>query len=129
LTATIRMRQAPGFFWSLVSAVLGVVAGMLLLISPRGILSLTLILILFFLIEGIASIMYALNHKRALSGQWGLMMASGILDLALAAAVLVGLPHSAKWALGLLVGINLIFGGLALAAMALRARAVNSGSA
>ena len=37
------------------------------------------------------------------------------------ALVLFGLPGSAKWALGLLVGVNLIFGGVALAAMALHA--------
>jgi uncharacterized membrane protein HdeD (DUF308 family) len=47
---------------------------------------------------------------------------SGIIDLVLAAIIFFGLPETALWALGLLVGINLLFGGSALIAMALAAR-------
>ncbi len=123
LIATYRMRRAPGFWWSLVSAVLGIAAGVVLLGWPlSGVLSLTLVLIVFFLIEGVASIMFALEHKRELSGRWGWMLASGIVDLVLGAMVLAGLPSTAVWAIGLLVGINMVFGGAALIAMALHAR-------
>jgi uncharacterized membrane protein HdeD (DUF308 family) len=129
LATTILRREVPGFFWSLVSAILGIVAGILLLLSPTQVLSLTVILILFFLIEGVASIMFALDHKREQVGQWGWMLVSGIIDLNLAAVVLFGLPGSAKWALGLLVGVNLISGGVALVATAVHARAISSGPA
>jgi uncharacterized membrane protein HdeD (DUF308 family) len=123
LIATFWARQAPGFWWSLVSAVLAIAAGLVLLTSPAsGALSLTLILIVFFVIEGVASVMYALEHRQQLSGHWGWMLASGIVDLILAAMVFAGLPGSATWAIGLLVGINMIFGGSALIAMALAAR-------
>jgi uncharacterized membrane protein HdeD (DUF308 family) len=123
LITTFRMRQAPGFWWSLVSAILGITAGIVLLLWPlSGVLSLTLILIVFFVIEGVASIMFALEHKRKLSGQWGWMLVSGIVDIILATIILTGLPGTAVWALGLLVGINMIFGGSALVAMALHAR-------
>ena len=123
LITTFWMRNAPGFWWSLLSAVIGIAAGVVLLVWPlSGVLSLTLVLIVFFTIEGIASIMYALDHKRELSGRWGFMLASGIIDLALAVIILTGLPGSAAWAIGLLVGINLVFGGAALIAMALHAR-------
>ena len=47
LITTFWMRQAPGFSWSLVSAILGITAGILLLLSPKGVLSLTLILTVF----------------------------------------------------------------------------------
>jgi uncharacterized membrane protein HdeD (DUF308 family) len=123
LITTIWMRQAPGFWWSLLSAFLGIAAGIALIGWPvRGVLSLTLILIVFFVIEGVASIMFALEHKRELSGRWGWMLWSGIVDLILAAIIFAGLPGTAAWALGLLVGINLVFGGAALVAMALHAR-------
>jgi len=123
LITTFWMRDAPGFWWSLLSGVLGIAAGIVLLVWPlSGVLSLTLVLIVFFSIEGIASVMYALEHKRELSGRWGFMLASGIIDLIIAAIILFGLPGSAAWALGLLVGINLAFGGAALIAMALHAR-------
>ena len=46
--------------------------------------SLTLVLVAFFIIEGVASIMFALDHKRELSGRWGWMLVSGIVDLVLA---------------------------------------------
>ncbi len=123
LITTSRMRRAPGFWWSLVSAALGIAAGIVLLGWPlTGVLSLTLVLIVFFLIEGVASIMFALEHKRELSGRWGWMLASGIVDLVLGAMVLAGLPSTAVWAIGLLVGINMVFGGAALIAMALHSR-------
>ena len=123
LITTFWMRSAPGFWWSLISAALGIVVGLLLLARPLGgALSLTLLLIAFFIVEGAVSIMFALDHKRELSGQWGWMLVSGIIDLALAMMIFAGLPSTAAWALGLLVGINMIFGGAAMIAMALHAR-------
>jgi uncharacterized membrane protein HdeD (DUF308 family) len=130
LITTFRMRQAPGFAWSLVSAILGIAAGIVLLLWPlTGILSLTFVLIAYFVLEGVASIMFALEHKQELSGRWGWMLASGIVDLFLAAIILLGLPGTAAWALGLLVGINMVFGGSALIAMALHARDIDPRSA
>jgi uncharacterized membrane protein HdeD (DUF308 family) len=123
LVMTFMMRHAPGFWWSLFSAVLAIAAGAVLIGWPvSGALSLTLILIAFFILEGIATIMYALEHKRELSGRWGLLLASGIVDLALAAIIFAGLPGTAAWAIGLLVGINMLFGGAALIGLALHAR-------
>ena len=123
LVTTFMARHAPGFWWSLISAVLAIAAGLVLLARPVvGAVSLTLLLIVFFVIEGVASIMYALEHKRELSGRWGWMLTSGIIDLILAAIIFAGLPGTAAWALGLLVGINMLFGGGALVGMALHAR-------
>ena len=123
IVTTIWMRHAPGFWWSLLSAVLGIVVGAMLLASPLvGAFSLTLVLITFFIIEGAASIMFAFDHRRELSGQWGWMLMSGIIDLALALMIFAGLPSTAAWAVGLLVGINMIFGGAAMIVMALHAR-------
>jgi len=123
LIATFWARNAPGFWWSLISAVIGILAGLALLTSPVvGALSLTLVLVAFFIIEGIASIMYAVDHRRQLTGSWFWMLLSGVIDLILAAIILAGLPGTAVWALGLLVGINMLFGGAALIAMALAAR-------
>lgn len=120
---TFRARHAPGFWWSLASALLGIVAGGLLLVWPlQGRLSLTAVLIAFLLIEGAVSIMYALEHRTGLSGRWGWMLASGILDLVLGVLLILGLPGTALWALGLLLGLNLLFGGWALILIALHAR-------
>jgi uncharacterized membrane protein HdeD (DUF308 family) len=123
LLATFRMRSAPGFWWSLLSGILGIVAGIVLLRWPlSGAFSLTLVLTLFLGLEGVVSIMFALEHKRELSGRWGMMLVSGVVDLILAGMIYSGLPGTAAWAIGLLVGINMVFGGSALIAMALHAR-------
>ena len=123
LVTTIWMRQLPGFWWSLLSALLAIITGIALLAWPfGGVLSLTLVLAVFFVIEGVASIMYALDHRREFSGRWGWMLASGVIDLVLAMLILVGFPGTASWAIGLLVGINMLMGGVALMAMALHAR-------
>lgn len=123
LITTFWARHAPGFWWSLISAIIAILAGVALLASPViGALSLTLVLVAFFIIEGVASIMYAVDHRRQLTGSWGWMLISGIIDVILAGIILAGLPETAVWALGLLVGINMLFGGGALIAMALAAR-------
>ena len=123
LFTTFWMRKAPGFWWSLISALLGIVVGAALLAQPvSGALSLTVVLAAFFLIEGATSIMFAFEHKRELTGRWGWMLASGVVDLLLATMILAGLPSTAAWAIGLLVGINMVFGGTALIGMALQAR-------
>ena len=128
LITTFMMRNAPGFWWSLLSAVLALGAGLILLAWPvSGAVSLTLVLIVFFVIEGVASIMMALEHRTA--GRWGWLLASGIVDLILAGLILAGLPGTAAWALGLLVGINMLFGGASMIGMALHARSVDAGAA
>jgi uncharacterized membrane protein HdeD (DUF308 family) len=123
LIATVRARRAPGFIWALLSALVGIVAGALLIDAPlQGTFSLTAVLIAFLFIEGIVSVAYALEHRSGRSGSWGWVLASGVLDLVLGAILFAGLPGDALWALGLLIGINLVFGGWSLIAMALHAR-------
>ena len=123
LVTTLRARHAPGFGWSLLSALIGLVAGGLLLARPvLGTLSLTAVLIAFLMAEGVVSIFYATEHRKSFSAGWGWMLASGLLDLVLAVILLAGLPGTAVWALGVLLGVNMIVGGAALISMALQAR-------
>ena len=122
LAATFWARQMPGFWWSLLSAVLALVAAFVLLVRPtQGVLTLTIVVGAYFLAEGAVSIMYALEHRRELSQRWGWMLTAGVMDIIIAGIIIAGLPGSAAWALGLLVGLNLIFGGASLIGMALAA--------
>lgn len=123
IVATVRARTAPGFGWALASAILALVAGGVLLWNPfQGLVTLTYVLIAFFIADGLVTIALAIAHRRELSGRWEWMLVNGIIDLILAAIIILGLPGTLYWALGLLVGIDLIFGGAALIAMALEAR-------
>jgi uncharacterized membrane protein HdeD (DUF308 family) len=127
LIVTYWARSTPGFWWSLISAALAVLAGMLLLARPmQAVLTLTIVLGAYFLAEGVATIMYALEHRRELSGRWSWLLISGLVDIAISFMVITGLPSSAEWAIGVLVGINLLFGGATLIGMALAARNNNT---
>ena len=123
LVLTFWTRQMPGFWWSLVSAALAIAAGIILLARPvQGTLTLTIVVGAYFLAEGIATIMYALEHRRELSQRWSWLLVAGLMDILIAIIIVAGLPGSALWAIGLLVGINLMFGGASLIGMALAAR-------
>ena len=115
-------RHAPGFAWSMLTAILSIVLGLILILRPLpGVLTLTMVLIIFFIVEGIVSILAAIQHRNHLRS-WGWVLFSGIIDLLLAFLIWDGWPSSAEWAIGLLVGINMLFFGLSLVMTALAAR-------
>jgi uncharacterized membrane protein HdeD (DUF308 family) len=121
-----RSRQTPGFAWSFLAAVLAIVLGVILIVRPlAGVLTLTMVLVAFFVIEGIASIVGAIEHRQHLRS-WGWVLFSGIIDLLLAYFIWAGWPSSASWAIGLLVGINMLFLGLSLVMTALAARVIGN---
>lgn len=135
LATTFWARHLPGFWWSLVSALLGILVGAVLIAHRSkdlygGLMGwpletvgpLRMVLVLFFLIEGGASIMFAFEHRRQFSGRWAWMLASGVLDIGLASIIIFDLPGTSAWTMGLLIGINMIVGGASLLAMGLHAR-------
>jgi uncharacterized membrane protein HdeD (DUF308 family) len=127
LVATLGGRHTAGFWWSLLSAVLAIAVGSTLMQWPAAnSVPIAYVLTTFFVIEGLATIMFALDHRRRLSGRWEWMVASGLIDLSLAVLVIVGLPDTLPWTIGLLVGINMIFGGSALIVMAIYAHTTSA---
>src|SRR5216110_2831744 len=85
LIVTFWARQMPGFWWSLFSAALAVLAGRVLLARPmQGVLTLTIVVGAYFLAEGVATIMYALEHRRELSERWSWLLVSGMMDILIA---------------------------------------------
>ena len=126
--SVLQHRAMPGFAWSLLTAVLAILLGLILILRPiAGVLTLTIWLIVFFIIEGIAAIFLAIEHRRHLPS-WGWVLLSGLVDLLLAYLIWDGWPSSAAWAIGLLVGINMVFVGLSLIMTSLAARTMAPGS-
>jgi uncharacterized membrane protein HdeD (DUF308 family) len=102
-------------------ALLTVVVGLWLIVEPHnGTLTLTLVLGLYFLFMGITRTFVAFA-ARGQEGA-GLLGLSGIAGLLIGILVLVELPSSADWAIGLLVGIDLIFAGWTLVSVAIVGR-------
>ena len=85
LALTFWARGMPGFWWSLISAVLAIGAGIILLARPvQGTLTLTIVVGAYFLAEGVTTIMYALEHRRELSERWSWLLVAGIVDIVIA---------------------------------------------
>jgi uncharacterized membrane protein HdeD (DUF308 family) len=127
LFTTLGMRHAPGFWSSLLSVAAALGAGFLLIGWPLPVeLSLSGVLVFFFAVEGIACILFAVEHKRAMSGRWVWMLACGLVDLGLGGLVLAGDAGTSGRMTGVLVGISMVFGGVSLVAMGLDARAIKA---
>jgi len=105
----------------LISVVLSVVIGILFLRNPgQGLLTLTMLLIVFFMVEGMAKVIFALTIRPF--PNWGWVLASGVVGVFLAIYLWSSLPITAAWLLGILVGIQLTSEGAALGYMAWQVR-------
>jgi uncharacterized membrane protein HdeD (DUF308 family) len=101
-------------------AILYGVAGVSLLVNPvLGLATLTLLLGAYFLAEGVVKMLMGLRVRR--NDNWGWLLFSGAVSLVLASLILLEFPSSAAWAVGLLVGVDLVTSGLAVVLLGLGA--------
>jgi uncharacterized membrane protein HdeD (DUF308 family) len=113
--------RVPYFWLQLISVVLAVLIGSLFLRDPsQAMLTITVLLIVFFMIEGISKVVFALTIRPF--PQWGWVLASGLLGILLSLFLWARIPETALWLIGLLVGIELIGEGAALVNLAWRVR-------
>jgi uncharacterized membrane protein HdeD (DUF308 family) len=127
LIATLATPHAPGFKWALPSAAIALIVGAALIWDPAsGVIGLSLLLILFFLIDGVLMFALAIEHRREASPRWAWIFAGGVLDFVIGGAFIAGMPDSFIWAPSALVGFDLLVGGIALIAMALSARSLTA---
>jgi uncharacterized membrane protein HdeD (DUF308 family) len=123
LVFTYKERMAPGFWWALLSSAVAVLAGLSLLFNPVvGLFSLTVVMIVYFLADGILTILLGIGYRGQAPDHWFWVVVSGVIDLILAAVLISGLPGTALWAVGLLVGIDLAFAGAALIGLSVAGR-------
>lgn len=109
------------FFLELIVGIVFTIAGVWLAFFPlTGIFTLTILLALAFLARGVLEIVSAFR-MRPLEG-WGWLLVAGILGVIVGLFILNQFPSSAAWAIGLLVGINLIASGIAYISLAYSAK-------
>ena len=105
------MRHESGLGKRTLTAVLALAAGICILAFPlTGTLTLTFLLSVWFFATGVLLVLEALNLRDRPG--WGLLAFNGVLSLLLGFLIAIELPSSAAWAIGLLVGVNLIFWGV-----------------
>ena len=113
--------QVPHFWLQLISVILAVLIGFLFLRDPeQGLLTITLLLIVFFMIEGISKVVFALTIRPF--PNWGWMLGSGLVGILLSLLLWASMPVTAVWLIGLLLGIELISIGAATTYLAWQVR-------
>ena len=118
LVTTLLGRHAPGFWWSLLSALVAVVVGAMMFAWPLGgMISLSAALGLFLMLDGALAIGLALEHRRHLTPRWLWLLCNGLLDVVPALVVLLWLPSFAVWALGIFIGVDLVISGATMIAL------------
>jgi uncharacterized membrane protein HdeD (DUF308 family) len=116
-------RSAPGFWWNLITAIICILAGLSLLTRPlAATLTLTILLAAYLFASGIAHVIQAIQYRKEIPSAWVWMLISGLVDIILGLIIVSGLPGTAIWVLGLLVGINLVMTGIAVTIAAVGVR-------
>ena len=98
--------------WSFIVAIIYVIAGVWLIVNPvSGTITLTWVLAIFFLMIGLFRIIAGIGARGQIPNA-GWSIVNGVLAVVIAVLVIANLPSSAAWAIGLLVGIQLLFDGI-----------------
>ena len=122
-------REASGFWWNFFTSIIYLLAGLALLLRPvAGVLTLTILLAAYLLAGGIAKLVVAFGYKSEIPKAWGWVLFSGLVDLVLGFIIISGLPGTATWVIGLMVGINLLMMGVALLVAAYHCSIAPSGA-
>jgi uncharacterized membrane protein HdeD (DUF308 family) len=99
--------------WRRIEAVLAILAGLYLLVLPlSGTITLTFVLAVWLLASGVTSLTVGIRGGEPWAGDRTMAVLGGVLSMLLGVLIAVELPSSAAWAIGLLVGVNLLFWGV-----------------
>ena len=113
-----------GVLWQVLLAIVYGIAGIYMLMNPLlGVLSLTLLLAVFLLVEGILEIALYFRIRRVRHGGW--ILFDGIVTLILGILIWAQWPSSSVWVIGTLVGISLMFSGISRFMLSLAVRDLN----
>ncbi|MFK8253375.1 HdeD family acid-resistance protein [Ancylobacter terrae] len=117
----IGARHVPHFWLQLISVILAILVGVLFLRDPgQALLTTTLLLIVFFMIEGISKVVFSLTIRPF--PNWGWVCASGLVGIVLSLVLWASLPVTAVWLIGVMLGIQLISVGAAVFYLAWQVR-------
>ncbi|MDF0598265.1 HdeD family acid-resistance protein [Psychromarinibacter halotolerans] len=113
LWAAFQTRSWGSTIWNALIAVLSLAVGVYLAFFPMtGLVALTLLLGLTFAAQGVFEVLIGLQNRQTRG--WGFLVLSGALSLVLGILLMFGLPSTAEWALGLMLGIHFVSSGISL---------------
>lgn len=115
------VKEASRIALRLLGALITLGVGIWLLVSPlKGTFTITVVIAIWFFASGGVRLVSGIRHKGTPGA--GMVVINGLLSLILGALILADLPSSAAWAIGLLVGVDLVFTGFALITTATAAK-------
>jgi uncharacterized membrane protein HdeD (DUF308 family) len=118
LVSAFATRPHVHFAWSLISSVLTIAAGLISAFFPFvGAAALVIVIAAWLTVHGVANLMIGLNLRRMGARSWGWPIVSAVVDWVLALAVLLLSPTRGLVLVGIIVGVDLLFSGLALLAL------------
>jgi uncharacterized membrane protein HdeD (DUF308 family) len=119
----IKSRQWGTGFWGTIIGLLGVAAGLLMIFRPMvGLMTLTLLLAIYFLVDGICEIIAAFKIKP--DQGWGWVLFNGVIALLLGIMIWRQWPVSGAWAIGVLVGVHILITGWTMIVLGTGARRI-----
>jgi len=117
-----------GFLWQILLALIYGATAIYMLMNPLlGVLSLTLVLAVFLLVEGILEMALYFRIRQVRHAGWVLF--DGIVTLILGILIWAQWPSSSIWVIGTLVGISLIFSGISRLMLSLAVPHLSAASA
>jgi uncharacterized membrane protein HdeD (DUF308 family) len=121
LIFAFQTRGAGAAIWQILLALLYGIIGFYMLMNPLlGVLSLTLLLASFLIVEGVLETLIYFQLRPMQHSSWILL--DGIITLILGILIWAQWPSSAAWLIGTLLGISLIFSGISRFMLALAVR-------
>lgn len=121
LSLAFYAHRAGSVIWKLLVGLAYVGFGIYLIAHPTlGVVSLTLVLASLFLVEGIFDIALFFQMRAMGGSTWVLL--DGLVSLLLGLMIYLQWPSSSNWAIGTLVGVSLIFSGVARVMLSLAVR-------
>ena len=114
-------RSTGGLLFELLLGIVYIAAGVYLLGNPvTGMVTLTLALAIYLFIESIIEFILAVRLRPMAGSGW--LFVDSIITLILAVIIYRTWPANAGWILGILVGISMLFSGVARLMLSLAAR-------
>ncbi len=119
----LKSKQWGTGFWGTAIGVLGVAAGLMMIFRPLvGLVTMTMLIAIYFLIDGISEIIAAFKIKP--DQGWGWVLFNGIIAVVLGLMIWRQWPVSGAWAIGLLVGIHILMTGWSMIILGTGARKI-----
>lgn len=121
LAHAFSVRRWTGVLYQALGGLLYLAAGVLLVIYPlTGALTLTIVIATLLIIEGVVRTVLAVRVGAQEGRGW--FLAGGIASAAVGVLLLIGWPFTGLWAIGILLGVNLVFSGVANCSLAVACR-------